>query len=64
VWRPKTTRGSQTHDFVAMGLREREGERNIPVSERVVGDEMERVIRERERKIKLDGASDQKVSDF
>jgi hypothetical protein len=49
VWRPKTTRGSQTHDFVAMGLREREGERNIPVSERVVGDEMERVIRERER---------------
>jgi hypothetical protein len=32
-----------------MGLREREGERNIPVSERVVGDEMERVIRERER---------------
>jgi hypothetical protein len=28
-----------------MGLREREGERNIPVSERVVGGEMERVIK-------------------
>jgi DNA mismatch repair protein MutH len=42
---------------------EREGERNIPVSERVVGDEMERVIRERERKIKLDGASVATFSD-
>jgi hypothetical protein len=42
MWRPKTIRGSQTHDYVAVGLRERE----IPMSERVVGGEMERVIRD------------------
>jgi len=38
--------GLETHDYGAVGLKERERERNIPVSKRVAGGEMERVIRD------------------